>query len=241
MPRTLSFCLTTYDKDYHLLPRVWESLRLQTDAPDEIIIVSSGLPVSPVQGGSVVIAGKGVPVYVANSSKRLTAAGARNFAGAMASKEIIQFFDGDDYLHQNHIQTTKAFFEKDNSAALLHTYLKSNNSISPAMSTPHPYDKSNLETVKWSKKINRFSVKDQIQADGVAAGPLAILSHVFESVKYRKHCVEDSDMLYQLLIGLKLTVKCYGFPLMTYFPANETGRPKMGSDDLMLAAPSEII
>ena len=103
------------------------------------------------------------------------------------------------------------------------------------MSTPHLYDKSNLETVKWSKKLKRFSVKDQIQADGVAAGPLAILSHIFERVKYRKHCIEDNDMLYQLLIDKKLAVKCYGFPLMTYFPANDTGRPKMGSDELMEA------
>lgn len=232
MLKTLSFCLTTYDKDYHLLPRVWESLRLQTVAPDEIIIVSSGLPMSSVQdGGSIEISGKTVPIYGVNSFKRVTAASARNIAASLASKDIIQFFDADDYLHQDHIKVTKTIFENySDCAALLHSYIKSIENIPPIMAVSHSYDKNNVKDMRnWDSDRNRPVFPAVKVGDGIALGPIAILSHIFEQVKYKKVTIEDVNMAHQLFVEKNVTVKSYVFPLMTYFPAAESGRGNTGN------------
>ena len=42
--KSISFCITCYDLDYHLLDGLLEVLKKQTEAPTEIIISSSGIP-----------------------------------------------------------------------------------------------------------------------------------------------------------------------------------------------------
>ena len=229
MDYTLSFCITTYDGDYHLLPRVWESLRLQTRAPDEIIIVSSGLSMGNIQdGGSIEIAGETVPIYTANSTKRLVPANARNIAEALAMKDIVQFFDADDYLHQNHIQITKEIFKAGLCQALLHSYELSTTVVPPSMATPHSFNGDNLQEVGWSAENRRYSISQE-GGHGVACGPMAILKGLAQDVKYREWVFEDMDMVRQLVVEKRANVKHYAFPLMTYFPSNSTGRPRVGN------------
>ena len=66
-----------------------------------------------------------------------------------------------------------------------------------------------------------------------ADGPVAIVTELLDKIKYRRYCpgYQDREMLRHLINTEKANVKGYDFPLMNYFPANETGRAKLGAHD----------
>ena len=230
--KTLSFCVTSYDRDYHLLDRLWHSLLAQSVPPEEIIVVSSGMPMKNVkENRRCIIAGRGIPVHHVHSSKRLSVSDARNLGASLSSQEVTQFFDCDDYLHRDFINVTKQSFASDSDLeVLVHSYIRSLTGVPPEMQTPHQFSEKRLKTISWSTTDDHI-VMSASEYNTWADGPTAIITTILDSVKYKRYCpgFQDKEMLRYLIANENRVVKGYDFPTMTYFPANETGRPKTGA------------
>jgi glycosyltransferase involved in cell wall biosynthesis len=121
---SLSVCITCYDGDYHLLEDLLKHFSNQTEAPDEIIISSSGLKEDDLLNKeSLLINDEEVPVVQTNSEERIMQSVARNKGATAASKDLIMFFDVDDIPHPQKIEATKHIFEDASVDAFLHNYI----------------------------------------------------------------------------------------------------------------------
>jgi len=119
----LSLCITCYDLDYHLINRTLSFFQKSTQAPKEIIIVSSGLKNDYLQKKSYIEINKTeVPIININSEQRHNQAKARNIGAKTTKNELIMFFDVDDIPHPQKIEiTTKIILENDIDA-VVHDY-----------------------------------------------------------------------------------------------------------------------
>jgi glycosyltransferase involved in cell wall biosynthesis len=109
--QTVSFCITYCKKDYHMMCDLLKRLELQTDYPEEIIIVCSGISKKDlVDIGCVEIAGEYVPVKQIHSQKHLTAGQARNLCVEHSSCDILMYLDGDDFPHPQRIEIIRNLF-----------------------------------------------------------------------------------------------------------------------------------
>lgn len=126
---TLSLCITLCDMDIHLLDGLLAMFSLQTEAPDEIIISSSGILNSRLQKyNGIEIQNKLIPIKVTNSERRHFQAIARNKGAQASSCDLIMFFDVDDIPHPQKIEICKKVFYEDNDIdALLHGYSRGPN------------------------------------------------------------------------------------------------------------------
>lgn len=115
----VTFCITCYDKDIHLLDRCLPFVRQQTVKPDEILVIASGI--KQFQWGLAEDIGySGCP-------NRLLPGGARNKGGKLAKGDIVVFCDVDDYIHPEKCRIVKSIFEENEEVhALVHDYCLSN-------------------------------------------------------------------------------------------------------------------
>ncbi len=114
------FCIVSCTRDYHLVDNILEALKLQTEAPEEIIIVSSGIKTEDVKTVEhITICNKNVPVIHINSEKLFFAGRARNLCAEHSSCEILIYIDGDDIPHPQKIEITKAVFCEKNVPVVL--------------------------------------------------------------------------------------------------------------------------
>ena len=246
---TLSLCITMYDLDKDLLPRVLESVSKQTVAPDEIVIVSSGLPSGHLPHTKypyLVVAGKNIPLHTVNSTQRVDSASARNIGLAAAHKDIVQFFDVDDYMHPHFLNIVKGIFSQTACDFVLPTYIlgdvqylrlpdsekdrRMKEVASLENNFSHLFDYKNIVDLTWSDE------HDHVRGDfpettphasanhPLACGPLAVRTHLLREIRYLRWCSEDREMVRHLLCKDHRKGKSYNFPLMTYYPAGFSGR-----------------
>mgnify|MGYP003151555212 CR=1 FL=1 len=120
---TLSLCITCYDEDYQLLQELLVEFSKQTEAPEEIIISSSGLKAGQLLDiDSLKIAEKDIPVIHQNNEERHMQSVARNVGASASTKDLVMFFDVDDIPHPQKIEVTKKIFADSSVDALLHDY-----------------------------------------------------------------------------------------------------------------------
>lgn len=111
---TLSLCITCFDRDSVLVPRLLDHLENLTEKPDELIIIGSGLKSVDFEADKVFL-----------FPDRKNAAAARNKGFEISSSELIMFFDVDDYPHPQKIEIAKRCFNHPIDA-LVHNYLINN-------------------------------------------------------------------------------------------------------------------
>mgnify|MGYP003642277112 CR=1 FL=1 len=117
----VSFCITCYNGDVHLLNNLLITLEEQTKAPYEVIVSSSGLHDLELPE-ELIIEGKSVPVIGTNSKQRLMQSAARNRAIKKSSGDIILFFDVDDIPHPQKVEVTQNIFSEGEAEAFVHSY-----------------------------------------------------------------------------------------------------------------------
>jgi glycosyltransferase involved in cell wall biosynthesis len=115
----VTFCITCYDKDVHLLDRSISFAENQTVRPDEILVVSSGL-----NKDYHIILGRlrnrGISTY--NSVERKLPGWARNTGGLFAKGDVICFCDVDDDIHPQKCEIIKQVFSKSEVSGFVHNY-----------------------------------------------------------------------------------------------------------------------
>ena len=110
---SVSFCVTCYDGDFHLLGQCLHYIAHQTIAPDEVLIIASGLK-KKSEGRS------STKVYTFEN--RMSAGAARNKGGELATSEVVCFCDVDDPIHPQKCEVIKRVFDNTSVDALLHNY-----------------------------------------------------------------------------------------------------------------------
>ena len=181
--KTISFCITCCDLDYNLLDGLIKLLRNQTEPPDEVVISSSGITADKLHTGSIIIAGKEIPIINTNSEVRHSEGAARNAAAKVSSHELVQFFDVDDIPHNQRIEFTKKIFNTTKCDALVHGYKTGNHSNF----AQHVYDSSLLFECYW--KPDNGLGGGQLRANdecNIAHGPITVKKDVFDVVAYGK-------------------------------------------------------
>lgn len=118
---SISFCITAYDQDYHLIDPLLDRLKLQTEAPDEIFVFCSGVSELNIQK-SITINGVEVKVRKALSNTRVMQSVARNMCARYATGKYCMFFDVDDIPHNQKFELTKKLLNDYNPDFFLHTY-----------------------------------------------------------------------------------------------------------------------
>ena len=119
----LSFCITCYNGDYFLLDRLFDVLKNQTQAPDELIVYSSGFDDELYFKTKYLdIADKKIYITYINSKQRTIQSIARNICASVASGDIIVFFDIDDIPHFQKIEITKNLFSIHSPDFVVHSY-----------------------------------------------------------------------------------------------------------------------
>ena len=181
--KTISFCITCYDLDYHLLNNLLGALRSQTQAPDEIIISSSGVNNNNLYSGYVLIDNKKVPIVATNSEERHSEGEARNAGAKASSCDVIQFFDVDDIPHEQRVEFASKIFNTTECDALVHSYKTGQH----YGFTKHAFEDSRLFECYW--KPDNGLGGGQLRANddcNIAHGPITVMKNVFDSISYSK-------------------------------------------------------
>lgn len=152
---TLSFCITCYNKDIHLLNSLIPWMSNQTCAPDEILISCSGLPENfQYKLDHIYIQNKKVPIITINSPTVYNQAHARNAGARASSCTYITFFDIDDIPHPQKIEITKKYINGYD--FLVHSFFK----------IPKSSLRENFENINFRNyKISSIDFCDNLDLD----------------------------------------------------------------------------
>lgn len=118
---SVSFCITSYDQDYHLINPLLDCLKSQTEAPDEIFVFCSGVSELDIYK-SIVINGQEIKVRKALSNTRVMQSVARNMCAKYTTGAYCMFFDVDDIPHNQKIELTRKLLNDHEPDFFLHTY-----------------------------------------------------------------------------------------------------------------------
>jgi glycosyltransferase involved in cell wall biosynthesis len=114
----VTFCVTCYDGDVHLLPkRLADIYEQQTVSPDEVLVITSG-----VASGAIVWNSNMPDLTIKTFENRMLPGGARNKGGEFATGDVICFCDVDDPIHPQKCEVIKRVFDNKDVDALLHSY-----------------------------------------------------------------------------------------------------------------------
>lgn len=109
----ISLCITSYDKDVHLVNNLLPFIHRQTRKPDEIILFCSGLSELNINHKYV---------KVITESERVMQSRARNICYSLSSGDIVIFFDVDDFPHAQKIELTEYIFNNYKPDFFVHNY-----------------------------------------------------------------------------------------------------------------------
>lgn len=121
---SISFCITSYSQDCHLIINLLNELTNQTFGPDEIIFYCSGIDNYIGIPKTIKINNISVPINTIYSSKLTNQATARNICAKISNYQYIIFFDIDDIPHPNKIEITREVISATNVDFVLHNYNK---------------------------------------------------------------------------------------------------------------------
>ena len=196
----LSFCITCYDGDYFLLDKLFSALEKQTQAPDELIVYSSGFDDELYfKTEHLEISGKKIDIKYINSLERTIQSIARNICASFASGDIVVFFDIDDIPHFQKIEITKKLFDTNDSDFIVHAY--STTGIEDA-----PIDLSK-SLIKRDLVINPLNtnIHSESYESMVHHAHIAVKRKCFEKVKFNEsfdfYRKEDGKFCQDLLLN----------------------------------------
>lgn len=178
MNKPISLCITAYDQDYNFLDNLLNQLKLQTEAPMEILVYCSGLN-KLVLDPYIVINNTKVPLYLILSQKRTIQSIARNICSKIASGEIIIFFDVDDFPHTQKIEITNYIFKKYNPDFFVHNYSET------PMDLTARIDKSNL-IIKSNLSVSPTTTNIVCDKHPIHHAHIAVQKTVFANVIYNE-------------------------------------------------------
>lgn len=174
---TVSFCITSYVHDVHLIDELLDSLSRQTVYPNEIVIYTSGVRTIDLHK-DVIFKNKKIPITILLRSEITMQSVARNTCASIASGDIIVFFDVDDVPHPQKIEITKYVFDKYNPDFFVHNYSSKIND-------------SNIDTKNISV-IDKLSIcpnSTNLFCEGfpIHHAHIAVRKKVFENTKFNEH------------------------------------------------------
>lgn len=106
----VTFCITCCDKDIHLLDKCLEYVLNQTIAPDEIVVVCSGLGRSKMDYEEVLAKARKHNFVFYNHPSRRLPGWARNTGALISTGEVTVFCDVDDSIHPQKCKFMKDVF-----------------------------------------------------------------------------------------------------------------------------------
>lgn len=117
----MSFCITSYDGDYHMTDSLLSLLENQTSAPFEVLVFCSGKSKKDSES-TIEIAKTLVPLRKFFLPERKMQSFARNFLAEKAKGEWITFFDVDDVPHPQKIEAAKKVVLENSCDFVAHSY-----------------------------------------------------------------------------------------------------------------------
>ena len=122
--RKTSVCIPCFPRDTHKLFICFESINKQTLLPLEVIIGHSEMSDSQKTELLKKIEDKNYKfsVIISNTEKKAFAAENRNRAASIAKGEYISFFDSDDYMYAQRIETVQNLMENYNVKCVIHSH-----------------------------------------------------------------------------------------------------------------------
>jgi len=217
----ISFCVTCYDKDAHLLQQSLNRiLQNQTTEPDEILVIASGLK-------SLGCNDPKIKIYV--FEKRMFAGGARNKGGELATGDVVCFCDIDDPIHPQKCEIIKRAFGNQDVDALVHNYRLDTLDFSPIQDTQDiEIEKVTSVDERWEKEQNyifaphedipRTNVKAQ-SGKPVCHGHLSAKKELLAKIKYREDMWmgEDGDFCQSIVKSKKFDLYYTPLKLINYY------------------------
>jgi glycosyltransferase involved in cell wall biosynthesis len=195
---TFSFCIPCYDQDCHFLAGLLSELSKQTEAPDEILIFSSGLSDDNklTLESEMVINETLVPILYENENERVPPGIARNFIADMCSTDVAMFFDVDDIPHPQRTEIIKSVFSKNSDIdALVHNY-----EIASA-DTKFVVDIDDIPDVsETTKHPSHTNLEVQPQHYPLVLGHPSVKLKVFDDVLYDSRMAGEDGAFLQNLI-----------------------------------------
>lgn len=196
----ISFCIICYDRDVHLAGHLLSELQKQTQYPDEIILVASGMD-------SLDIEAKNLKVFTFKD--RMLPNKARNKAAELATGDIVCLSDVDDPPHHQKIEIIKTIFQYDMVDALVHNY-ESNN--------------SNFKDIEHKVRLEKITEVDPFSTNVISPSQLPIhhahisaRKSVFADIKGPEHMSFGEDgMFCQRIVGSRYNLFYTKYKLISY-------------------------
>ena len=215
----VTFCVTCYDGDVHLLQdRLLSIYAGQTVQPDEVLVITSGTGSGPIMWD-----GHKPNLTIKSFEQRKLPGGARNQGGKFAKGDVVCFCDVDDPIHPQKCEIVKKIFEDNpNVDALIHAYEFNSHEF-------ETYDSNNIEIEqitevdpRWEKEQNyvfdphkSLPLANIIVPSGNPAhhGHLSCKKEIFNTLKYREEMWigEDGDFCQSIV---KSQYKLFYTPLV---------------------------
>lgn len=164
----ISFCITSYNKDIHLLDRLTDALLNQSEKPYETILFCSGVSENSIHSR--------LPnIKILTRTNTVMQSVARNICSEVSSGDILIFFDIDDIPHYQKIEITRHLFESFNPDFFIHSYdsVIDNTSI----------DKYNL-IIKNNLEISKSSTNLVCDNFPIHHAHIAVKKDVFKKVRF---------------------------------------------------------
>lgn len=174
----ISFCIICYDRDAFFLPCILKELEKQTVAPDEILIVASGIKnKNYLSELGVNISDPKLTIHTLE--ERAMPNRARNMAAELATGEVVCISDVDDTPHPQKVELVKEIFKNKDVDALVHNYFLSRGKFSEINIQQAA---ENIEKVLEKEDPPSTNVRSEKRGD-IAHGHLTGRKSVFKDVK----------------------------------------------------------
>ena len=179
---TISLCITCYDEDYQLLPKLLAILENhQTEHPNEIIIVCSGKDYLDIPK-TIKINKEEIPITICCISNRIIQSKARNIGSSISKYDFIIFFDVDDYPHKQKIEITRKIIKDTDCDFFVHNYYNSDDNFSKILSTE---SLDNVEIHKV-KDINKLCTNISVDDYPIHQAHICVKRSIFSKLKFNE-------------------------------------------------------
>lgn len=166
----ISFCITSYSGDIHLLDRLTDPLLNQSEKPYEIILFCSEVADNSIESR--------IPnIKIITRTDRIMQSVARNICSEISSGDILIFFDIDDIPHFQKVEITKHVFSTYKPDFLLHSY---------SQNLSQEYINKNLVEIRNDLTIDENSTNLYCGGLPIHHAHIAVRKNVFRKVRFNE-------------------------------------------------------
>lgn len=166
----ISFCITSYSRDIHLLDRLTDPLLNQSEKPYEIILFCSEVADNSIESR--------IPnIKIITRTDRVMQSVARNICSEISSGDILIFFDIDDIPHFQKVEITKHVFSTYKPDFLLHSY---------SQNLSQEYINKNLVEIRNDLTIDENSTNLYCDGLPIHHAHIAVRKDVFRKVRFNE-------------------------------------------------------